>query len=247
MQRRWSTQSRRWQRQEQSSGSPQRQEQDTLESGSVIRPHHLLSANSVRCLCPGYHLFLVPSSQEKYFRWLEVIPPLLLALCVLHILWIRPSLASQTLRRIFSIFTPSAAPRNVNATKLERGFEAIYTLEISTTGPAIDHISYLMGKYTKVDKIKVNGRPVWMSSGWTFSTIFYYSRFNKWMVKALLGPWFLRDWMGFIEKASQNDAGEMKSRKSGPDEVGEYGWLYWNGEYWKFDPDLRVTGNKNSK
>ena len=251
MQRRWSTQSRRWQRQEQSSGPPsqlanwQRQEQDTLEPGSVIRPHHLLSANSVRCLCPGYHLGLVPSYQEKYFRWLEVIPPLLLALCVLHILWIRPSLASQALRRICSIFTPSA-PRDVNATKLEKGYEAIYTLEISTTGPAINHISYLMGKYTKVDKIKVNGRPVWMSSGWTFSTIFYYSRFNKWMVKALLGPWFLRDWMGFIEKASQNDAGEMKSRKSGPDEVGEYGWLYWNGEYWKFDPDLRVTGNKTS-
>ena len=229
MQRRWSSQARRWQR------------LDSLEGSG--RPH--LLANSVRCLCPGYHLWLVPSYQEKYFRWLEVIPPLLLALCVSHILWVRPSLASQSLHRIYSIFTPpeERAP-DVNATKLEKGYEAIYTLEISTTGPAIDHISYLMGKYTKVNQIKVNGRPVWMSSGWTFSTIFYYSRFNKWMVKALLGPWFLRDWMSFIERASQNIAGEMKSRKSGPDEVPEFGWLYWNGEYWKYDPDLRVTGEE---
>ena len=231
MQRRWSSQARRWQR------------QDSLEGSG--RPHLLANFAGVRCLCPGYHLWLVPSYQEKYFRWLEVVPPLLLALCVSHILWIRPSLASQSLHRIYSIFTPpeDVAPE-VNATKLEKGYEAIYTLEISTTGPAIDHISYLMGKYTKVNQIKVNGRPVWMSSGWTFSTIFYYSRFNKWMVKALLGPWFLRDWMSFIERASQNIAGEMKSRKSGPDEVPEFGWLYWNGEYWKYDPDLRVTGEE---
>ena len=215
-------------------------------SGSVWSRRHQLFSKSARCLCPGYHLWLVPSYQEKYFRWLEIVPPLLLALGLLHILWLKPSLASQAFQRICSIFTP-APPYVANATKMEKGYEAIYTLEISTTGPSRAYIRYLLGRYTRSEEIQVNGRPVWLSSGWTFSTIFYYSRFNKWTVKGLFGPWFLHDWQGFIETASQKDAGEMKSRKTKPDEVDEYGWLYWNGQYWKFDPDLRVTGgNKNS-
>ena len=209
----------------------------------LLRPHLLVNqAGSVPgCPCGGYHLWMVPSYQEKYFRWLEVMPPIFLALCWAHILWLKPSLASLFLSRVYSMLTP-APPYVANSTRFEKSYEAIYTLEISSDGPANEYIDYLMGKYTRDDEVKVNDRPVWISRGWTFSTVFYFSRFNKWMVKSLNGPWFLRDWKGFVETASRKDSGEMKSRKNGLDEMPEHGWLYWNGEHWKFDPYLRVTG-----
>ena len=94
-----------------------------------------------------------------------------------------------------------------------RRLRTIQTLRISSKGPASTRQSWYMGEYTRIEE-KRNGRPVWRSKGWVFTSYFYYTSSGHWTV----GPDYTKD------------RGGIQSEEAGLATIPEYGWLYVEGE-----------------
>ena len=160
--------------------------------------------------------------------------------------WDIEDFLQDSLRSIYSfVFSWQPANASKSDKAVKKIYNEIYSLNISATGPASQHLKSLMGQYVKIEGAELHGRPVWMKTAYFYTSYFYYNRFSRWMVKTVMRPWFIAHW---FNKEDAQGEGDLKSTSFGQDGVQEQGWLYWDaskgreGSRWRTDPTIRVTG-----